>query len=168
MPISPFYNAVPNLVHTNQWDFDIPTDSGNIEPLKYLIRSANLPFWKLKTEMTEGSGRKYYTGIDKAMDFSLEFTETANFDCYNYFTAWQAGIYDKATMLFKKNPIRRTIIVTFIEMSENNPRKALMTYKLINAIVKDLDDYSLSYDSGEPLITKVNLSCDQIISVKGA
>ena len=171
MPIeyreSPFFQAIRSvdIVHTNQWRILIidTEDGGSPNDIKYfLARSVSLPFWKPETESHKGSGDKYYTGMNKDLDFSIEFTETASFTCLRYFNRWQDLVFDKTKMLFNTGLFKRNIIVTFVKMTKANPDTVLAKFTLVNCAVKDIDDYSLSYDSGEPLITKVNFTCDKI------
>jgi len=161
---NPFFSAIRtvNAVHTNQWEIAIGNEGDNI--IYFLARSVGLPFWKLETEMHPGTGVTYYTGMNRSLDFSIEFTETENFNCYKYFLAWQDLIFNRSSMLFQ-DPVedtKRFFTIKFVKMTAANSRTSIATFKLVGVLIQGMDEYSLSYDSGEPLVTKVNFTCDKV------
>jgi hypothetical protein len=149
-----------DLILTNQWEVSIPGLTDLLSHTKYLAKTVNIPFWKPEAEGSAASGMKYYKGMNRDLTFSIEFTETVGFTIYNFMKSWQNTIFDKSTMNFHNVPPKKDILVRFF--SNKKGAAVIKTYKMVNSIVLDMDDYSLSYDTGEPLLTKVNFQCDII------
>lgn len=146
-------NFIPSMA--NRMRLNLPSTGGT--ELRYLAKSVNIPDWKFATE-THASGMKYIKNIERDLDISIEFYETENFTVRGFLEKWKRAIFDRNTMNFNSEFPLLDIEVQFVGAEESKRFSFYMT----GCMIKDVDEYTLTYEEGEVLLTKGNFTCNLV------
>jgi len=158
---------------SNMWDFTIINNVTNLSTgasllslandigIKFKVRSATLPFEKLKTE-TRPTGDKYYFEFEPIETVTIEIYETTAFNTFRYFNTWKESIYSTLTRTFNVGNHDRIGILKYFAYDQSTPTQIFIYHGLKFLGIEDVEN---AYESGDPLIYSVTFTCDEIKSV---
>lgn len=154
------YCASLEYQKSNLWDFYL---SDNPE-VKFRIKSAPVLFETLETK-SKWTGEKYYTGVQRIEDFTIEVYETVQFDTYAYFQTWMNLVYNPITGKFRTYPpgttppYVKTAFVNFYTVG-GVVEVASKVFTLWNVKIKGFSQIDLNYETGDPLMYSITLTAD--------
>lgn len=174
--VQSFFNYIVDRDYqrANEWSLEIDAgttsgqradqrDDQNFGNLKFRVKSVNLPFHRLTTEVG-GDGMVWYTQPEHESEITMVLYEDSRFFTWKYFNYWYQQVFDIKRRSFKDPTLGsgRLGTLNFWRFDQGHEEIA-RTFRLEGLKPINIQDLDLDYTNGEALTFSAVFSVQRVI-----
>lgn len=153
--------------YANLYDITIIRNNGSSLDSSLWFRAEDINFggdFSLETFYSDPTKQHFITGANRPKTISITFRETPTYKVMGTFRAWQSSIYQQSINAFLPGDPTGNITITLDpdNYTNNQTNGNTPVLKINNAIPSSIAPPTFSYREGNPLVTVVTFSIDDI------
>jgi len=134
------------------------------EELQYLAK--NITIGNNEIDFDSINGIMMARDVNFNHDYTIEFLETTDMEILTFLKKWRSNDYDENTKKFKIGTRRIKQVRCALYSYSNGIEEESISFIMHNTRIKAIEPYNFDYESGDPLKTIVNFTCNRIEIIK--